>query len=1024
MIFRRCGVLKFSRQLRWMAIWSVGAFVCAAGAQDKPLLDGTPWVSGGSETVSATLSADRLDFQIDGAGYAYMTHALAFAAPRNFEIDIPVRGECAGDDIQIKFYDASGENVWWVVVPGLNSRRDWTVLRIRPRHIRFAWGPAADKLFHGGTKFEIVVVKTAKGVARGSIEIGPITWHEEPPPPAIEPPLKSDRAAIVDGDRNTVWLADGGASATLDLGRVRDFGGVRLDWAGPAPHSYVVSTSTDAVRWFSSKRIDESDGGTDLVALGEVDARYVRIAVNDPAALAEVSLLPLEAGEHPNDLLRIAAPLAPRGNYPRSFLGEQTYWALLGVPGGGARSSLLSEDGAIELGAEGPSLEPFLVTGGKRLSWADVAITQDLAEAGLPMPRVTWRTSDVSLDVRAFAFGSETSPYGLARYDVRNLGPERRQFVLELAVRPVQVNPPAQFLTRPGGFSPITHLTLERDVTLINDRPALYLWTPPDTRRAGTWQAGAPFAGMTSSEVRDPDGLAAGSYGFALQLDPGESRSVVVAFPLSEDRSPPARVSPDALEAKVAQDWRNTLSPTRLVLPQGVPAIAQSLDFAVAYILMLKDRDLLKPGARSYDRAWIRDGAMMAEGLLRTGHFDAAVAFFKAYAPSVFASGKVPCCIDARGADPTPENDANGEFVWLAGELIRFGWKPDEARPYWPKVQAALAYLDRQRLSTRISANRAGQERNLYGLLPPSISHEGYSDKPAYSYWDDFWALKGYRGGATFARALGDDAEAQRLTRAAEEFGRDLKASIVATAERFHIDTVAGAADRGDFDPTSTAIGLTVGAYADDVPADLVRNTFDAYWAKLSGRHAKPSGYTPYELRNVAALLRLGEAVRAREALGWFLADQAPPAWRQWAEVVTVPYRKEAFLGDLPHGWVESDFLQSALDLFAYERQGLHQIVLIAGFDPAWVKLGETRLDHLRTPYGELSLSVRQAGAALDLRFESQRVPPGGFVIDVAALMGAGARITIDGKTAVTGDNGELVLRRRRAEVKIWKALR
>ena len=29
--------------------------------------------------------------------------------------------------------------------------------------------------------------------------------------------------------------------------------------------------------------------------------------------------------------------------------------------------------------------------------------------------------------------------------------------------------------------------------------------------------------------------------------------------------------------------------------------------------------------------------------------------------------------------------------------------------------------------------------------MPASISHEGYSAKPQYSLWDDFWALRGYR---------------------------------------------------------------------------------------------------------------------------------------------------------------------------------------------------------------------------------------------------------------------------------------
>ena len=43
-----------------------------------------------------------------------------------------------------------------------------------------------------------------------------------------------------------------------------------------------------------------------------------------------------------------------------------------------------------------------------------------------------------------------------------------------------------------------------------------------------------------------------------------------------------------------------------------------------AQILISRDGPMLKPGTRSYDRAWIRDGAMMSEALLRMGRADVA----------------------------------------------------------------------------------------------------------------------------------------------------------------------------------------------------------------------------------------------------------------------------------------------------------------------------------------------------------------------------------------------------------------
>jgi hypothetical protein len=89
--------------------------------------------------------------------------------------------------------------------------------------------------------------------------------------------------------------------------------------------------------------------------------------------------------------------------------------------------------------------------------------------------------------------------------------------------------------------------------------------------------------------------------------------------------------------------------------------------------------------------------------------------------------------------------------------------------------------------------------------------------------------------------------------------------------------------------------------------------------------------YTPYELRTVGTFVRLGWRQRAQELLDFFFASQRPPGWNQWAEVVGRELRQPRFVGDMPHGWVASDFMRSALDLFAYERDADSALVLAAG---------------------------------------------------------------------------------------------
>ena len=44
---------------------------------------------------------------------------------------------------------------------------------------------------------------------------------------------------------------------------------------------------------------------------------------------------------------------------------------------------------------------------------------------------------------------------------------------------------------------------------------------------------------------------------------------------------------------------------------------------------------------------------------------EVAKEFLLWYADYQFANGKIPCCVDVRGADPVPENDSGGEFLFL-----------------------------------------------------------------------------------------------------------------------------------------------------------------------------------------------------------------------------------------------------------------------------------------------------------------------------------------------------------------------
>jgi hypothetical protein len=302
----------------------------------------------------------------------------------------------------------------------------------------------------------------------------------------------------------------------------------------------------------------------------------------------------------------------------------------------------------------------------------------------------------------------------------------------------------------------------------------------------------------------------------------------------------------------------------------------------------------------------------------------------------------------------------------------------------WPNVRRAVSYIDSLRSSTRTPEFEEGEKRAFHGLMPPSISHEGYSAKPAYSYWDDFWTLRGLKDAAWLAEVL-NDPEAAAYAERRDEFRRDLAASIERAMRAHRIDFVPGAADLGDFDATSTTIAVAPVDEPGVLPRGALQRTFDRWYdffrRRRDGRETWEN-YTPYELRQVGALMRMGHADRAREALDFFLGDQRPAAWRQWAEVVWRDPAAPKFIGDLPHAWVASDYARSLLDFFAYEREADSSLVIAAGVDPDWLGAPTgVSVEGLRTRYGPLTYAVRADGEVLTLTVSGVRVPPGGLYL-------------------------------------------
>lgn len=976
--------------------------------------DVSPWKALASDGATASVRSAKgmeggalvLDFDLQKtAGYAAATRKLPVDLPEDYEISFWMRAEAGRNHFEMKFVDASGDNVWWYRRPNFKFSGDWQNIRIKRRQIDFAWGPTNDKTLRHFESVEFVVSAGEEGGAGNlwfdRLSLKPVVRvanDAKPTATATSEQSGSPASRVLDGRNNTAWRSARGAVApqtltlTIDMQQVREFGGVEIDWL-PGLHAsrYSIEVSDDNVAWRTIRSVSAGNGGRDSHLLPESEARWIRLTLLDEGrqfGIAEVHIRELEFGASPNAFIQSLAKSAKRGCYPRGFMDEQTYWTIVGVDGDRAES-LFSEDGALEVHKSGFSIEPFVKTADSLLTWADVDIDHSLADGYLPIPSVHWKHRQAELSVTAFATGVRGDAHTQVTYELHNPGRTKSKLTLALVVRPFQVNPPAQFLNTAGGVSEIRDIAWQENAVHVNGVASVFPRTPPNGFRAVAFGSDTPCDWLNVAQpvnaVHDDTGLASGAMLFDIALGPGERKEITLDMPLHPQSTAPRSAQPgDAqTEAAVAAQWREKLNRVELHLPKDAQPLADTLRTSLAHVLINRDEAGIQPGSRAYERSWIRDGAMTSEMLLRMGHADVAKEFLLWYADYQFANGKVPCCVDVRGADPVPENDSAGEFLFLIEEVHRYTQDTETLRKLWPRVVKAVAYMEKLRLSERTEANKQGDKRALYGLMPASISHEGYSAKPMHSYWDDFWALAGYESATKIARTLEQHAEMRQFIASRDEFRSDLYRSLQLAMRAHSIDYIPGAAELGDFDATSTSIALSPVGEQQMLPPDALQATFERYWNEFSKRRTDQSwdAYTPYELRNLGTFIRLGWRDRAQELLEFFMNDRRPAQWNQWAEVVGREPRKSRFIGDMPHGWVASDYGRSLLDMFAFERPADETLVLMGGVPGRWVKKDGFAVKNLRTAYGLLSYSVRIEGDKRILEIGAIRLPPGGIAI-------------------------------------------
>ncbi len=421
-------------------------------------------------------------------------------------------------------------------------------------------------------------------------------------------------------------------------------------------------------------------------------------------------------------------------------------------------------------------------------------------------------------------------------------------------------------------------------------------------------------------------------------------------------------------------------------------ASSSTIQSTLAYILVNRDGPRLQPGPRNYARSWIRDGALTSSALLEMGFTQEVREFLDWFAPYQTAGRQ--------------------------GAVLR---RPPRRRPGARARQPRRVRLRGRRVLPLHARRRLSRPRCGRTSCAPSTTSTrcGASARPTSSGRRDKQAFFGLLAGLDQPRGLLRAAGALvlgRLLRAARLEGRrrrspsssattstpalrqaprrlsapTLYASIARTmADHEHrLHPRLGRARRLRSDARRRSRSIP-GASSANLPRagarPHVRRVLGGIPQAASTITESWDAYTPYEVRNVGTLVRLGRTRRG--AAGPRLHDRRPAADRLervgGGRSGATP-RGANFIGDMPHTWVGSSFIRSVRALFAYEREHDQALVLAAGI-PARVghataaRRGAPSADVLRR--GELQLeSVAPDLVRVQLSGDL-RLPPGNLVL-------------------------------------------
>lgn len=935
-----------------------------------------------------------------GSGYGGIQKQFDVDLPDNYEISFYLKAKSPRNTLEFKLIDSTGNNVWWVNKKNFEFPAEWSKISIKKRNISFAWGPAGGGMPKHIAKIEIIVTASTGG--KGEVYLRNLTLSKIPEADTniTNPNIAASQNSFLtySGKLDELkWESGSNASLIFGFNNVKDISGILLNWDKSCyPDYFSISTSNDSMNWQSIDSKYRGKPGTSVVQFKDNEAKYYKVTVEKPQKdkfiLSGIQFMPSSFADNYNNLFYKLSEVSIQGMFPKYFSKKQAYWNVCGALYNNDEM-LINTEGQVETNKQSFSLEPFVKVNEQVYSWANSELSQSLQDNYIPISSVVRKTKSFSLKISCLASNlKENNRYII--YELKNMQDAPLTGDLYIAIRPFQVNPPWQNLNFDGGFAPIKSIRRAVNNVVVNACNYIQSYPKSNSMYISHIDEGEIAECIYNNNLKirenaeDKNGLLSAALKFSFILKPGGKKQYYIRISDSPINNYLTGTEVKDNYKYTYDTWKEKLNKIEITFPKGKEKVLNTLKSNLAYILINMDSCKIQPGSRSYERSWIRDGSLTSDALLKFGMFDIVKNYLNWYSKYIYENGKVPCVVDRRGPDPVNENDSNGEFIFAILQYYYFTQDIDFLKDKFPLIVKAVDYLNYMINQRSTDYYKGGNDslQSLYGMMPESISHEGYSAKPMHSYWDDFFTIRGLKDAVTIADMLGEKEYSTKFSVIRDTFSKNLYNSINKTIKRTNINYIPGCADMGDFDATSTAISLFPAQERKNLPQPYLDSTFSIYYSYFKERKNNLNNwvnYTPYEVRLINTFTLLNKPDIANELLDYFLKDQRPENWNHWAEVVWRNRDTNIFLGDMPHTWVGSDYINSIRNMLVFEEENNSSLSLFKGITSSWFAGNDTlSVKNMPTYYGNITFSVIKENGKAQIQISGDlKLPENGILV-------------------------------------------